>query len=459
MAVRKTLLILAETLSFCFAGVVAAYIRLGSEAQWELLHHRGWIKILILAVLVQTSFYIFDLYEIRSLHQPRAVVSNLTRAFAAATFVLVLIYYIVPSLLLGRGVFMIDLLLVFAMASSTRLLLAWYLCNPRFGVRERVLILGSGKAAINIARETLERPGAGYFVVGFVDDKPELLGKSLINPSMIGLSDDIEAVVDNHKVERIVVAVEDRRGKFPTDELLKLRLSGRVTVEESACFYERLTGKIAIETLRPSWLIFSPGGRYSEFQQKLRRIVNVVFAATGFLLTLPLMVLVAIAVLIDSRGPILYLQERVGEGDRPFKIIKFRSMRTGAEKNSGPVWASESDPRITRVGRVIRKLRLDELPQFINVIRGDMNFVGPRPERPQFVKQLGTIIPYYSQRHLVKPGLTGWAQVKFPYGASVEDSAEKLKYDLYYIKNQGWLLDAMIIFHTIKIVLFGRGAR
>jgi lipopolysaccharide/colanic/teichoic acid biosynthesis glycosyltransferase len=182
-----------------------------------------------------------------------------------------------------------------------------------------------------------------------------------------------------------------------------------------------------------------------------------VLASAGFTLSLPIMLLVAVAVKLDSRGPVFYTQERVGKNGRTFKIIKFRSMRAGAERDSGPVWAEASDPRVTRVGRVIRKLRLDELPQFINVLRGDMNFVGPRPERPVFVEQLSAIIPYYSQRHLIKPGLTGWAQIKFPYGASVEDAIEKLRYDLYYIKNQSLLLDAAIVFETMKIVLFGRG--
>jgi sugar transferase (PEP-CTERM system associated) len=260
-------------------------------------------------------------------------------------------------------------------------------------------------------------------------------------------------------VDRIVVAVADRRGKFPTEDLLNLSLSGRIAVEESARYYERLTGKIASEMLRPSWLIFSRRSRFSDFDYHVRRVVNAGLAAAGLLLSLPLMLLTAIAVKLDSPGPVLYVQERVGKNGRRFKIIKFRSMRVGAEATSGPVWAEEDDPRITRVGRIIRKLRLDELPQFINVLRGDMNFVGPRPERPTFVDQLSAIVPYYSQRHVVKPGVTGWAQIKYPYGASVEDAIEKLRYDLYYIKNQSLLLDATIVFETIKIVLFGRGGR
>jgi exopolysaccharide biosynthesis polyprenyl glycosylphosphotransferase len=211
--------------------------------------------------------------------------------------------------------------------------------------------------------------------------------------------------------------------------------------------------------LRPSWLIFSRGNRYSEIARHIRRVVNFGLAALGFVLSIPLMVLTAIAIKLDSRGPVFYSQERVGKNGRRFRIYKFRSMKVDAEECCGPVWADEDDPRITRVGRITRKLRLDELPQFVNVLRGDMNFVGPRPERPTFVEELSREIPYYSQRHVVKPGVTGWAQIKYPYGASVKDAVEKLRYDLYYIKNQSLLLDAIIMFETIKIVIFGRGGR
>ncbi|HKV39636.1 MAG TPA: TIGR03013 family XrtA/PEP-CTERM system glycosyltransferase [Blastocatellia bacterium] len=456
---RRVVFTIAESVWLWLGGILAAYIRLSSSTSWEIVEHRGWLKLLLMVGLVQVSFYLFDLYDLRSLHRPRVILENMAKAFAVTAIVVSVIFYAVPSLLLGRGVFVLDLVIGVTLAFISRLAVAWYIGQPHRRARERVLILGSGKLAIEMARATLERPGAGYFVVGFVDDKPELLGKSLINPSVIGLSEELGAVVDNHRVDRIVVAVEDRRRNFPTGELLNLRLSGRVSVEESGCFYERLTGKIAIDMIRPSWLIFSGGGRYSNFEHKLRRLANVLLAGAGALISTPVMALVAIAVKLDSRGPVFYVQERVGQNDRPFRIIKFRSMRVEAEQDSGPVWASVADPRVTRVGRIIRKLRLDELPQFINVLRGDMNFVGPRPERPEFVSRLSAIIPYYSQRHLVRPGLTGWAQVKYPYGASAEDSAEKLRYDLYYIKNQSWFLDLVIIFETIKIVLFGRGAR
>src|SRR5262249_19202914 len=282
--------------------------------------------------------------------------------------------------------------------------------------------------------------------------------RSLLNPRVIGVTSDLEEIVRVHHPDRVVIAVADRRGHLPLDPLLKIKLRDAVVVEESTTFYERLTGKISTQMLRPSWLIFANGSRRLRIYKRLRNLADVVFATIGFAASLPIMLLTAIAIKLESRGPVLYTQERVGEHNRLFRIIKFRSMVVDAEKD-GPVWAGQSDPRVTRVGRIIRKLRIDELPQFINVLRGEMSFIGPRPERPVFVEQLEREIPYYSQRHLLRPGLTGWAQIRYPYGASVEDAIEKLQYELYYIKNQSPFLDAVILFETIRIVIFGRGAR
>jgi sugar transferase (PEP-CTERM system associated) len=456
---RRFLLVLIETSLLLIVGLVATYVRVTSDTSYELFERRGLLKLLMVTFVIQLAFYLFDLYDLRATRSYRRVVTNFAIAVCVATVLLSILFYAVPMLQLGRGIFLAEMAFIAALIPGWRLLVSWSAGHPQLGVRERLLILGSGEQAIEIARATLERRNAGFHIVGFVDNRPELVGRSLINPSVIGLTDDIVSIVERHQIDRIVVAVEDRRGKFPTEELLNLTLSGRVAVEECARYYERLTGKIASEMIRPSWLIFSRGSRYSDVAHHIRRVLNAGLAAVGFALSLPIMALTAIAVKLDSKGPLFYTQERVGQNGRSFKIIKFRSMRAGAEEASGPVWAEAGDPRITRVGSVIRKLRLDELPQFVNVLRGDMNFVGPRPERSVFVEQLNEVIPYYSQRHLVKPGLTGWAQIKYPYGASVEDAIEKLRYDLYYIKNQSFLLDAIIVFETVKIVLFGRGAR
>ena len=256
----------------------------------------------------------------------------------------------------------------------------------------------------------------------------------------------------------LVVGLADRRGRLPVSELLEAKLSG-VYVEDATTMYERLTGKLLIDDLKPSTLIFSDGFVISRWTRFQKRAIDVVLATVGVILSAPLALLTALAVKLESDGPVLYGQVRVGEGGRHFTVWKFRSMRQDAEKGGRPVWATDQDDRVTRVGRFIRKTRLDELPQFWNVLRGDMSFVGPRPERPFFVEQLAKEIPYYQQRHAVKPGLTGWAQVKYQYGSSIEDAMEKLRYDLYYIKHLSIALDVSIVFDTVKVILFGKGAK
>lgn len=453
---RALCILVFESLLTCLSAVVAVYIRFGSEADALLVSFRGWLKILLSMAVVQGAFYLFDLYDFRMIRQRGTLYIRLFQAMGLASVILAVVFYVIPEMMLGRGVFLVSLLLMLSVMACWRVFVMWLLGHPR--LTERVLILGTEKSAIDLAREILERQEVGYKVIGFVGEDPQLVGKSLINPSVIGLTCDLEDVVRNYQPDRIVVAVNDRRGRLPLDPLLRLKLCNDVAVEESTSFYERLTGKINTEMLRPSWLIFSNSTRRMRIYKRTRRMVDVLLAGVGFVLSLPVIVLAAIAIKIDSRGPIFYCQERVGIQKKVFRIIKLRSMSRDAEMN-GPVWASDADPRVTRVGRVIRKLRIDELPQFINVIRGDMSFIGPRPERPVFVDQLEREDRYYSQRHLVKPGLTGWAQIRYPYGASVEDSIEKLQYDLYYIKNQSFVLDAMITFETVRIVLFGRGAR
>ena len=231
-----------------------------------------------------------------------------------------------------------------------------------------------------------------------------------------------------------------------------------MSIEEGASFYERLTGRVSLNMIRPSWLIFTGRGRQAKLAGITRTAVHRLIAFLGVVLSLPIMILTAILIKLDSKGPVFYKQERIGKNGRPFVLTKFRSMRVDAEQD-GPVWAIKGDDRTTRVGRIIRKIRLDEVPQFLNILKGEMNFVGPRPERPHFVAQLAHEVPYYEQRHLIAPGLTGWAQIKYPYGSSIEDARQKLQYDLFYIKNQSLVLDAIIMFETIKIILFGRGAQ
>jgi len=452
---RTILLLLVEALLLFSGLIVAVYVRLGAiDAEDALIVRHGFYKAALATVFCLTSFYLFDLYDFIVMHDRGELVLRLLQALGLAWIALALLFYVVPQVMIGRGVSFIALPIALFLMVSWRLAIHWVLGHPELG--ERILIVGSGSFAIEIARETLNRPDAGFRVIGFVDNDPALVGKSLINPKVIGLTSELASLVKRENVDRLVVAMGDRRGQFPTQELLRLSLSGDVSIEESASFYERLTGRVLLDMIRPSWLIFSSRGRRARANEVLRIIIHRIIALLGAILSLPIAVLTALLIKIDSRGPILYKQERVGQNGRTFTLMKFRSMRVDAEKD-GPVWASSGDDRMTRVGKIIRKIRVDEIPQFWSILRGDMNFVGPRPERPHFVSQLAQEIDYYEQRHLVAPGLTGWAQIKYPYGASIADAKKKLEYDLYYIKNQNLALDATIMFETIKTILSGRG--
>jgi sugar transferase (PEP-CTERM system associated) len=275
---------------------------------------------------------------------------------------------------------------------------------------------------------------------------------------VIGDCSHIHEIASIRGVDRIIVALEERRGNLPTEELLQCRMQG-ISVEEGIAFYEHLTGKLFVEKAYPSFLIFSDGFIRSAYHHGVKTAMDLVLSLFGLIVSLPLMALIGLAIKLDSRGPVFYQQERVGEHGKTFMLLKFRSMRVDAEKETGPVWAEKEDIRVTRVGRILRKLRLDEIPQMINILRGEMSFVGPRPERKHFIGRLKDEIRFYEKRHMAKPGITGWAQIEYPYGASQNDALEKLKYDLYYIKNMSLFLDLIILFRTVKIALFGRGAR
>ncbi|HEY0082846.1 MAG TPA: TIGR03013 family XrtA/PEP-CTERM system glycosyltransferase, partial [Pyrinomonadaceae bacterium] len=402
------------------------------------------------------AFYLYDLYDFVVMHDRRELVLRLIQALGLAWVALAIVFYMLPQLMLGRGISLIALPLALALMVGWRVSIHWLLGHPMVG--ERILIVGSGAVAVEIAREVLDRRDAGYRIVGFVDNDPALVGRSLINPRVIGVTDDMAEIVRRENIDRIIVAQGERRGQFPTRQLLDLSLGGHVAIEEGASFYERTTGRVHLNMMRPSWLIFSGRGRQARLSGVARTLLHRGVALCGALVSLPVALLTALLIKLESPGPALYKQERVGKNGRPFTIMKFRSMRLDAEKN-GPVWAQTGDDRTTRVGRVIRKIRVDEIPQFWNILKGEMNFVGPRPERPHFVAQLAEEIPFYEQRHLIPPGLTGWAQIKYPYGSSIEDARQKLQYDLYYIKNQSLVLDAVILFETVKTILFGRGAR
>jgi sugar transferase (PEP-CTERM system associated) len=336
----------------------------------------------------------------------------------------------------------------------------WFVTRYRVldGYRERVMILGTGEQARQACRDITAHHPLEYVVVGFADEDPARIGT--VVAMGIRILTDFRSLEEScwRRADRVLVALDEKRGRLPLEPLMQLRLRG-IEIEEATSFFERISGKIGVETMLPSWLIFSDGFRSSPARRAGKRFVDLLLSSALLILAAPLMALLAIVVRLDSRGPALYRQRRMGRNGREFEVLKFRSMAQDAEELSGPTWAHKNDPRVTRVGKVIRKLRLDELPQLINVVRGEMSFVGPRPERRHFVEQLEKIIPYYSLRMAVRPGITGWAQVSYGYGATVEESLEKLKYDLYYIKNSNPLFDLWITLKTFKVLLSGSGAR
>jgi sugar transferase (PEP-CTERM system associated) len=443
--------IAAESVLLLGVFFLAVALRIGEEFWfYDLLVP----KALLCVAVLQLSLYYGELYELR-VRRRMELFLRLGQCLAVGAVALTVIFFAAPALEVGRGIFGIFMALVAATLLVWRLVLDWTWGAAELG--ERALVLGTGVSARNVARAMLKQSPLGYRVLGFLTEHPREVGRRLVNPSVVGTLDDLSRLTRDLDASLIVVAQEDRRRRLPVEALLRCRLAG-VRVVEAATLFESLSGQIPLRDLRPSWLIFSSGFHKPRFLRSVKRVGEVALAGVALLLAAPILALVALAVKLSSPGPVLYRQTRVGEGGREFPLLKFRTMRPDAEAASGPVWAAaENDPRITWVGKLLRKTRLDELPQLWNVLRGDMSFVGPRPERPHFVEKLRKVIPYYDERHAVRPGITGWAQVKFPYGSTLEDAEGKLEFDLFYVKHMSLLFDVAIVLETAKVMLLGRG--
>lgn len=453
---RSGALVVSETMLIIGAVIAAVFLRLGHDA-WEMVAREEVLpKALLIAYVCQICLYYGDLYETPRLTLDRRdFLVRIIHALGVTSLVLSAIYFWFPDLIIGRGVFAVACLLVLLVVVGWRLTFAWW--TRHVGPRQRLLLVGTSRAGVALAKELHDNEDLGVEIVGFVDHDPGLVGTPLFNPSIIGTLEDIPAVVRARAVDRVVVNMADARGKLPMHKLLEMRIDG-VVFDHLTSVYEEYTGKIAVENLRPSWLIFSSGFRKSLALRSAKRVLDVVAAAVGLLASAPVLLILAVLVKLSSKGPVFYAQQRVGQHGHVFTVYKVRSMRQDAEVRTGAVWALRDDPRVTWLGRIMRRARLDEIPQFWNVLLGNMSLVGPRPERPEFVRSLTEQIPFYGLRHVVKPGLTGWAQVRYTYGASVEDAMEKLQYDLFYIKNMSLALDLFIVFETIKTVLLRRGA-
>ena len=458
ISLRTLALMLSETVLIVLTVALAAWIRLDRFEAWEILTTRyGLSRALLIALVCQVCLHYADLYDVRNIKDRRELFVRTLQALGATSFILAAIYFWFPDFIVGRGVFLMSAAFVMTAVIGWRVVFQW--AARRTGPRERLLLIGTSASAIDLARELHDRrEELGAEIVGFIDADPAAVESEVFSPGVVGAVEDIPAIVRDRLVDRVVVSLVDARGKLPMDKLLDMKLSG-VTFDHLATVYEEYTGKIAVENLRPSWLIFSTGFKKTRWMVAAKRSADVVASLIGLVLALPLMLLVALAVRISSAGPVIYRQSRVGQHGRVFTIHKFRSMRADAEAETGAVWAKAGcDPRVTPIGRLLRRARLDELPQLWNVLRGDMSFVGPRPERPEFVGELTRDIPFYGLRHVVRPGVTGWAQIRYTYGTSVEDAMQKLQYDLFYIKNLSLSLDAYVILETIKTVLVRRGS-
>jgi sugar transferase (PEP-CTERM system associated) len=435
--------------------VILCAIALAHHVGWWIGQGPLWPKVASLAGVLLFGLYLADLYEVQKSMGRRELSVRVLLALAGAGTLVAALSFVLPPLRFGRLAFAEILVLVGAGLMLWRNVWARLYDTQR--LNERVLVLGVSQAGRDIMG--LQSTGARPFtLVGFLSDEPGAYEELPDDSQLVGKARDLLSIVDELRPNIVVVALREMRGSFPTTDLIECRMRG-IRVEEWPSFYEKQTGKILVTGMRPSWLIFSDGFVKTRFTRMVKRAVDIALALVGLALTAPVMALVALVVKLDSRGPVLFRQERVGQHGRIFVLKKFRSMRENAEEHGRAVWATRNDPRVTRVGWFLRRSRLDELPQLVNVLAGDMSFIGPRPERPEFVRLLQQRIPFYMERQSVKPGLTGWAQVRHHYAASVDDTVEKLQYDLYYIKNLSLFLDLLILVSTIQVVLFGRGAR
>jgi sugar transferase (PEP-CTERM system associated) len=447
--IRTLILLLGEALIVWTSFLVAAWVVLRDDSYLVLNYEGGWYKLFIFTGVVLLCSHWFDLYDTARLNTPGELYFRLLMVPGVLAFVTAAISYFRPNYLLSGSSMALGLFIVALSLSGWRLGYGWLVQLPI--LVERVYVLGTGERAQRLVQGLRQNPEGGVEIASWTGKLDGEITRESVAAHLM-------KVVETQRVHRVIVAVTDRRGTIPMEELLDLRMKG-VKVEEATSWLEKISGKIEVENLNPSWLVFSEGFRRSPMFVFVRRVLSIFISLIGLLLTLPLLPFIMLAVRLDSKGPVFYTQTRVGKGGKLFKVVKFRTMRQDAESGTGAQWAANNDPRVTRVGKFLRTSRLDEIPQLWCVLKGDMAFVGPRPERPEFIEELSKKIPYYGVRHMVRPGVTGWAQVKYKYGSTIEDAREKLQYDLFYIKNASIGLDLLIMFQTVKIVLLGRGAQ
>jgi exopolysaccharide biosynthesis polyprenyl glycosylphosphotransferase len=445
-------LIVLETIIVLACYCVAAYLTVDEALEFYLFYDGGWLPIAVVTAVIQVGLYFQDLYEHLRPKSRIFLVQQVSLVLGGAFLLQAVLGYGRSGVQLPKWTMMYGSLLVLLVLPLWRL--AYYAVISRALPSEKLLFLGTSSALRGVATRLAERPELGSVVVGYLSATPA----ELFDSPWLGDMEKLADVVRSLKPDRIVVGLNESRGRLPMQQLLDLRFSG-IAIEEAPTVFESVFGRVSIQDLRPSQLIFSREMGPRRWMVALQDFYSFLLGIIGMLITLPIMAVVALVVKLSSPGPILLRQTRVGLHGKDFVLYKFRSMYADAEARTGAVWATKNDPRITPVGHWLRRLRLDELPQFFNVVSGHMAIVGPRPERPEFSAMLEEKIPFYKQRHWVKPGITGWAQINHKYGDTIEDSLTKLEYDLYYIKNLGPALDSYIIFHTLKVMLLSRGGQ
>jgi len=432
---------------------LAALARFAGDVPEDLQGSLFWLRSVVFAAFVVTALMAMGLYQARQRLKAEGVAIRVLSALVFAAMGLGVVYYLLPVVSIWRGWLLLSFAFVAVLLGISRIVFARVVDEDVF--RRRVLVYGTGKRAATLLRLRRRSDQRGFKIVVFVPVPTDtnVVEDERVDPS--GAS--VPELAKKHDVDEIVIAMDDRRQGFPIRDLLDCKFSG-VEVVDILTFLERESGKVNVDLMNPSWLIFSEGFTRRASRMVAFRVFDLSVSLLLLLVSWPALLITAFAILLEDGGPVFYRQTRVGIMGRNFELLKFRSMRKNAE-SGGARWAQQGDDRVTKVGAVIRKFRLDEFPQLLNVIRGDMRFIGPRPERPQFVEDLSKTIPYYHERHCVKPGLTGWAQLSYPYGSSERDALEKLQFDLYYVKNQSLLFDMMILLQTVEVVLWGKGAR
>jgi sugar transferase (PEP-CTERM system associated) len=445
----------SEILLILSSYILATYVFLTVDPTVFLLYDRGLVRILLVLASILVGMHFHDLYSNIYVRSRRVLIQQLCLVIGAAFLVQALIGYLDATLRIPIRVMVLGSFFAVVSIFAWRVFFSAHVL--RVVARDRLLLVGASPLLEDIGKHIEEHPETGLQVVGYVRDREEA-GTAMAGGEVLGPMASLREIVQATNPDRIVVGMTERRARMPVSELLELRFAGHI-IEEAASTYEKVCGRMCLKELRPSQLIYTGElgpRRVSLFYQMA---TNLILAAIGVVVAAPIMLLTALAVRLTSAGPVLYRQVRVGMDGRPFTLYKFRSMRANAEAETGAVWASKDDPRVTPLGRTLRKLRIDEIPQLFNVLKTEMSIVGPRPERPEMVQSLAQQIPYYRHRHCVRPGITGWAQVNYKYGDTLDDVMRKLEYDLYYIKNMSPSLDAYIIFLTIKATLLSRGSQ